>query len=90
MGTGYIDWAQISRFYRRTETDSSTRNVGFLNENRKMGNAQKHICNNIPVHINVKLLNTLTECGILKWQLALWTAITSDKTFRLISNSYIY
>jgi DNA-dependent RNA polymerase auxiliary subunit epsilon len=29
-----IDWAQLSRFYQKTETESSLRNVKFLNENR--------------------------------------------------------
>jgi hypothetical protein len=57
-----------------------------------MDNVQKHnICNHIPVYINnVKFLNKLTVCHILKWELALWTGITRDKTFRLIPNSDIY
>jgi hypothetical protein len=29
IGTGYIDWAQLSRFHLKTETESSLRNVVF-------------------------------------------------------------
>jgi hypothetical protein len=41
------DWAQLSRFYLKTETESRLRNVVFLNESRTMDNVQKHnICCN--------------------------------------------
>jgi hypothetical protein len=34
IGTSSIDWAQLSRFYLKTETESSLRNVVFCNINR--------------------------------------------------------
>jgi hypothetical protein len=34
IGTSFIDWAQLSRFYLKTETECSLRNVVFLNKNR--------------------------------------------------------
>jgi hypothetical protein len=37
-----IDWAQLSRFYLKTETEFSLRNV-VLNKNRTLTNVQKHI-----------------------------------------------
>jgi hypothetical protein len=45
-----IDWAQLSRFHLKTETESSLRNVvGVLNTSRKTDNVQKHnICINVP------------------------------------------
>jgi hypothetical protein len=33
IGTSPIDWAQLSEFYLKTETESSLRNVMFLNIN---------------------------------------------------------
>jgi hypothetical protein len=43
IATSSIDWTQLSRFfYLNTETESSLRNVVFLNENRTMDNVQKH------------------------------------------------
>jgi hypothetical protein len=50
MGTRSIDWGQLSRFYLKTETESSLRNVVFCNINRTvfldkdrtMDNVQKH------------------------------------------------
>jgi hypothetical protein len=53
IGTKSIDWAQLSSFYLKTETESSLRNVVFCNTNRTvfldkdrtMDNFQKHnIC----------------------------------------------
>jgi hypothetical protein len=45
IGTSSIDWAQLSRFYLKTETESSLQNVVFLNKNRMMDNVQKcNIC----------------------------------------------
>jgi hypothetical protein len=51
IGTSSIDWAQLSRFYLKTETETSMRNVvlkykqdGVLDENRTMDNVQKYIC----------------------------------------------
>jgi hypothetical protein len=42
--TSSIDWVQLSRFYLKTETESSLRNV-VLNKNRAMDNVQKYnIC----------------------------------------------
>jgi hypothetical protein len=34
IGTSSIDWAQLSRFYLKTETESSLRNVVFCKINR--------------------------------------------------------
>jgi hypothetical protein len=34
IGTSSIDWAQLSRFYLKTETESSLGNVVFLNKKR--------------------------------------------------------
>jgi hypothetical protein len=54
--TSSIEWAQLSRFYLKTETEPSLRNVVFWNINRKvfldkdrtMGNVQKHnICTTV-------------------------------------------
>jgi hypothetical protein len=36
IGTCSIDWAQLSRFYLKTETESSLRNVVFSKINRVM------------------------------------------------------
>jgi hypothetical protein len=53
IGTSSIDWAQLSRFYLKTETEYSLRNVVlwkinktvFLDKDRTMDNVQKHnIC----------------------------------------------
>jgi hypothetical protein len=47
VGTSSIDWVQQSRFYLKTETETSLRNVVFLNKNRTMDNVRKHnICFN--------------------------------------------
>jgi hypothetical protein len=46
--SGDIDWAQLSRVYLKTETESRLRNF-VLNKNRTMDNVQKHnICTNVP------------------------------------------
>jgi hypothetical protein len=43
-----IDWAQLSRFHLKTETESCLRNI-VLNKNRTMDNVQRHnSCINIP------------------------------------------
>jgi hypothetical protein len=41
IGTSSIDWVLLSRFYLKTETESSSQNV-VLNKNRMMDNVQKH------------------------------------------------
>jgi hypothetical protein len=41
IGTSSTDWAQLSRFYLKTETKSSLRNVGRLLDKNKMDNVQK-------------------------------------------------
>jgi hypothetical protein len=41
IGTSSIDWAQLSRFHLKTETESSLRNV-VLVKYRMMDNVQKH------------------------------------------------
>jgi hypothetical protein len=50
IGASSIYWIQLSRFYLRTETESSLRNVWFfLKMDKTMDNVQKHnTCNNIP------------------------------------------
>jgi hypothetical protein len=57
IGTSSIDWAQLSRFYLKTETGCSLRNVVFwkinrtlfLDKDRLMDNVQQHnICTNVP------------------------------------------
>jgi hypothetical protein len=56
MGTSSIDWAQLCRFYLKTEIECSLRNVvlnkkqdGVLNKNRTMDNVPKHnSCINVP------------------------------------------
>jgi hypothetical protein len=57
IGTNSIDWAQLSRFYLKAETESSLRNVVywkinrtvFLDKDRTMDNVQKHnSCINVP------------------------------------------
>jgi hypothetical protein len=42
LRTSFINWAQPSRFYLKTETESSLRNVVFCNINMTMDNVQKH------------------------------------------------
>jgi hypothetical protein len=42
IGTSSIDWAQLSRFFLKTETESGLRNVMFRNINTTMDNVQKH------------------------------------------------
>jgi hypothetical protein len=45
IGTSSIDWAQLSRFYLKTETDLSLWNVVFWTINRTFDNVQKqNIC----------------------------------------------
>jgi hypothetical protein len=45
IGTNSINWAQLSRFYLKTETETSLRNVVFCNINRTvfLDNTQKQI-----------------------------------------------
>jgi hypothetical protein len=56
--TSSIDWAQLNRFYLKTVTESSLRNVAFWKINRTvfwdkdrtMDNVQQHnICTNVPL-----------------------------------------
>jgi hypothetical protein len=57
IGTGTVDWAKLSRFYLKTETESQSskccvfkyKEEGVLNEDRAMDNVQKHnISTNVP------------------------------------------
>jgi hypothetical protein len=59
IGTSSVDWVQLSRFYLKTETESSLRNVVFwkisrtvfLDKDRTMDNVQQHnICAKMPEH----------------------------------------
>jgi hypothetical protein len=51
IGTSSIDWAQLSRFYLKTEAVSSLRKVVFLSKNRTMDNVQKHnICRELSIY----------------------------------------
>jgi hypothetical protein len=43
IGTSSIDWAQLSKFHLKTETESNLRSVVFLNKKRALGNVEKHI-----------------------------------------------
>jgi hypothetical protein len=54
IGSTSLDWAQLSRFYMKTETESSLRNVMFMNKNRMMDNIQKY-----NIFINVPSSQTL-------------------------------
>jgi hypothetical protein len=48
IATKYIDWIQLSRFYLKTETESSLRNVATLNKHRTTDNDQKYkICRRV-------------------------------------------
>jgi hypothetical protein len=42
IGTSSINWARLSRFYLKTETESSLQNAVFLNKNRIVDNVKKH------------------------------------------------
>jgi hypothetical protein len=68
IGTSCIDWAQLNRFYLKTETESSLRNVlfrkikrtVFLDKDRTMANVQKHnICSNYHRHKLLDLNHSL-------------------------------
>jgi hypothetical protein len=49
IATSSINWAQLSRFHMKTETESSLQNVVLLNKNRMMDNVHKrNNCINIP------------------------------------------
>jgi hypothetical protein len=53
--TNYIDWAQMSTFYLKTETEFSLRNAVCLNKNMTMDNVQKHnVCINVPSSQNFR------------------------------------
>jgi hypothetical protein len=66
--TSPIDWAQLSRFHLKTESESSPRKVVCFNKNRAMVYVQKHDnCVNIPSSRTSKhlcLLNIITLCVI--------------------------
>jgi hypothetical protein len=71
VGTSCIDWAQLSRFYLKTETEFSLRNVVFSNINiavyldkdRTMDNAQKHnIYTNVPSSQTFRILYKFEFC----------------------------
>jgi hypothetical protein len=48
--TSSINWAQLNRFYLKAETESSLRNIVFLDKNKTVDTVQKHsICINIPL-----------------------------------------
>jgi hypothetical protein len=59
VGNSSIDWAQLSTFYLKTETESSLRNV-FLNINRAMGNVQKH-----NIYICVVIVILYNKCSFV-------------------------
>jgi hypothetical protein len=70
IGNNSIDWAKMSRFYLKTETESSFRNVVFCNINRtvfldkdrKMNNVQKHnICTKVPWSQTFNLIYSLWD-----------------------------
>jgi hypothetical protein len=55
--TSSNNWAQLSKFYLKMETESSLQNIvleykqdGVLDKDRMMDNVQKHnICTNVPL-----------------------------------------
>jgi hypothetical protein len=57
IGTSSVDWAQLTRFHLKTDTESSLRNVvlkykqaGVLYENKTTDNIQKYnICTSISI-----------------------------------------
>jgi hypothetical protein len=52
--TSSVNWAQLSRYHLKTETESSLRNVMcVVNKNRTMDNAQTH-----DIFINIPLSQT--------------------------------
>jgi hypothetical protein len=76
IGTSCIHWAQLSRFYQTTETESSLRNIRFwkinrtviLDQGRTMDNVQKHnICtssysSSFVIFVK-KFVTVLPKCG---------------------------
>jgi hypothetical protein len=71
-GTSSVDWAQMSRFYLKTETESSLRNVVFwkinrtlfLDKDRTMDNVQQHsICTNVPLSQTVTSYLQMRKVG---------------------------
>jgi hypothetical protein len=56
-----IDWAKLSRFYFKTETEPSTRNVVCWNINRAMNDVQKR---NICRHKLLDLIYTVTGMSL--------------------------
>jgi hypothetical protein len=76
IGISSIDWAQVNRFYLKTETESSLRNVifwninrtMFLDKNRTLDNVQKQNICNMTVLLNFRLLPSsswILECLII-------------------------
>jgi hypothetical protein len=64
IGTSSIDWTQLSRFYLKTETESSLRNV-FLNENSTVDDVQKHTgFMSLSSFPSIKVLNPCFPCGV--------------------------
>jgi hypothetical protein len=73
IGTNTISLAQLSRFYLKTETESSLQNVVFLNKNRMVDNVQKHnICNGISTRI-FQLMSTLWYRAVVSQDLFIVT-----------------
>jgi hypothetical protein len=61
-----VDWAQLSRFYLKTETESSLRNTMFWNINRKMDYVQKYnICTKAPSSRTFRSYLLFTEFSIV-------------------------
>jgi hypothetical protein len=63
-------------FYLKTETESSLRNVVFLNKNRTVANVQKHsICINVPLSQTVKssLVNKSVAFYETRWFISVFT-----------------
>jgi hypothetical protein len=64
IGASSVDWAQLSRFYLKTETESSLWIVvfwkinGVLDKDRTLDNVQKH---NIYIQFSLSILYQITR-----------------------------
>jgi hypothetical protein len=66
IGSSSIDWAQLSRFYLKTETESSLRNVVFWKINRTVFLDKDKIMDNVQKH-NTCTIIWFVDDHIWKW-----------------------
>jgi hypothetical protein len=88
IGTSSIDWAQLSKFYLKTEIDSSVRNVVFCNINRKVILDKDRTIDNVQEHNfctdgwTDEQINGWMDILIVKWPswwIDKWTKREEDK-----------